>query len=98
MALGTYQAVKVERKNGIARVTLNRRDKRNPMRPQPHCEMVEVLAELVHDPETKVLVLTGTGNTSCSGQDLKLFFRDLEGKPAEAARGHQAKNIHKENP
>ena len=53
------------------------------MSPQLHFEMVEVLKELAEDEETRVLVLTGAGDSWCAGQDIKLFFRDLDDKPKE---------------
>ena len=90
MAKGTYETVKVERDTGanagITWVTLNRPEKRNAMSPQLHFDMADVLNELESDAETRVLVLTGAGEAWCAGQDLKLFFRDLDGKPAERAR------------
>ena len=86
----SYEAVKIDRENGIAWITLNRPDKRNAMTPQMHYEMVEILRELEHDPDTKVVVLTGAGDSWCAGQDIKLFFRDLDGKPAEYARAQEA--------
>ena len=84
----SYETVKVERENGIAWVTLNRPDKRNAMSPQLHFEMCDILDELEHDPQARVLVLTGAGDAWCAGQDLKLFFRDLDNKPVE--RSHAA--------
>ena len=84
----TYETVKVEHENGIAWVTLNRPDKRNAMSPQLHYEMCDILDTLEHDPQAKVLVLTGAGDAWCAGQDLKLFFRDLDDKPVE--RTHAA--------
>ncbi len=90
MAKGTYETVKVERDTGanagITWVTLNRPEKRNAMSPQLHFDMADVLNELESDPETRVLVLTGAGEAWCAGQDLKLFFRELDSKPAERAR------------
>lgn len=86
----TYEAVKIDRENGISWISLNRPDKRNAMTPQMHYEMVEILRELEHDPDTKVMVLTGAGDSWCAGQDIKLFFRDLDGKPAEYARAQEA--------
>ena len=83
MDFDSLQAVKVEREGGTTIVTLNRPDKRNAMSPQLHFEMVEVLKELAEDPETRVLVLTGAGDSWCAGQDIKLFFRDLDDKPRE---------------
>ena len=86
----TYETVKVEHENGIAWVILNRPDKRNAMSPQLHYDMCEVLDELEHDPQAKVLVLTGAGDAWCAGQDLKLFFRDLDNKPVERTRAAAA--------
>lgn len=77
------QAVKVEKRDGVATVMLNRPEKRNAMSPQLHFEMVDVLKELAEDDETQVLVLTGAGDSWCAGQDIKLFFRELDDKPKE---------------
>jgi trans-feruloyl-CoA hydratase/vanillin synthase len=83
----TYQTVRIEREqDGITWVILNRPEKRNAMNPTMHHEMVEVLAGLATDAETRVLVLTGAGDSWCAGQDLKEFFRDLDDKPAERRR------------
>ncbi len=86
MATATYKTVLVERDNGITWVTLNRPEKRNAMNPLMHREMVQVLEELETDPQTRVLVLTGAGDSWCAGQDLKEFFRELDDKPAARRR------------
>ena len=86
MAGKTYETVKIEKEDGITWAILNRPEKRNAMSPQMHFEMDEVMDDLDADPETKVLVLTGAGESWCAGQDLKLFFRELDGKPAEMRR------------
>lgn len=83
MDFNSLQTVKVERKDGVTFVILNRPDKRNAMSPQLHFEMVAVLKELAEDEETRVLVLTGAGDSWCAGQDIKLFFRELDDKPRE---------------
>lgn len=83
MDFDRLQAVKVEREEGVTFVILNRPDKRNAMSPQLHFEMVDVLKELAEDDATRVLVLTGAGDSWCAGQDIKLFFRDLDDKPKE---------------
>jgi trans-feruloyl-CoA hydratase/vanillin synthase len=90
MANGTYETVKIERDSGLTWVILNRPEKRNAMSPQLHFDMVDVLNELESDPQTKVLVLTGAGDAWCAGQDLKLYFRELDNKPAERARASWA--------
>jgi feruloyl-CoA hydratase/lyase len=79
----SLQTVKVERDDATTIVTLNRPEKRNAMSPQMHFEMVEVLKDLAEDPQTRVLILTGAGDSWCAGQDIQLFFRDLDDKPKE---------------
>ena len=94
MANGSYETVKIEREDGanagITWVILNRPEKRNAMSPQLHFDMVDVLNELESDAQTKVLILTGAGEAWCAGQDLKLYFRELDSKPAERARASWA--------
>ncbi len=52
--------------------------------------MQDAITELETDSETKVLVLTGAGNSWCAGQDLRGYFRDLDDKPAERRRASWA--------
>src|ERR1700746_1593592 len=94
MANGSYETVKIERDEGanagITWVILNRPEKRNAMSPQLHFDMVDVLNELEIDARTKGLVLTGPGAPWSAGQDLKLYFRELDSKPAERPRASWA--------
>jgi trans-feruloyl-CoA hydratase/vanillin synthase len=95
MTTGTeqkYETVLVERDNGITWVTLNRPEKRNAMNPALHRDMVQVLDDLEFDPETKILVLTGAGESWCAGQDIRETFRALDNKPVERARN--SRNSH----
>jgi feruloyl-CoA hydratase/lyase len=87
-----YESVKVEVKEGIGWAILNRPEKRNAMSPQLHYDMDDALATLEVDPEVKVVVVTGAGGNFSAGQDLKLFFRELEGKPRERKRAAEAAN------
>jgi len=91
MNFAKLQDVKVELDGeGIAWVVMNRPEKRNAMSPRMHLEMVEVLDYLATAPECRALVLTGAGNSWSAGQDIKLFFRDLDDKPDEAYRMRRA--------
>ena len=90
MTTEAYETVVVEKDDGIAWVTLNRPEKRNAMSPQLHYDMVAALTALNTDAEVGVLVLSGAGEAFCAGQDLKLFFRDLDDKPVERARAREA--------
>lgn len=83
----TYSTLKVEIANKIAKVTLNRPDKRNAMNPQMHIDMTALLEELRYNDDVVVVVFTGAGTSFCGGMDLKEFFYELKGKnPAEYDR------------
>jgi trans-feruloyl-CoA hydratase/vanillin synthase len=84
--------IKLEKADGIAWVILNRPEKRNAMNPALHFEADEILQSLEVDPEVKCVVITGSGEAFSAGQDLKEFFREMEGRPAEAKRATEAAN------
>ncbi|NIO10358.1 MAG: p-hydroxycinnamoyl CoA hydratase/lyase [Deltaproteobacteria bacterium] len=86
MATLSYATVKVEKEDGITWVILNRPEKRNAMNPQLHFDMLDAITELEVDDETKVMVLTGAGDSWCAGQDLREYFRGLENNPKERRR------------
>ena len=86
----TYQTVKVEKEGGMTWVILNRPEKRNAMSPQLHYDMVDAVTELETDNETKVLILTGAGESWCAGQDLREYFRALDKNPAERRKASWA--------
>ena len=86
MAEYNYENVKVEVRDGIGWAIKNRPEKRNAMSPQLHHDMDDALALLETDPDTKIVVITGAGNSFCAGQDLKLYFRGLSNDPVAKAR------------
>jgi feruloyl-CoA hydratase/lyase len=85
-----YKNVLVEREGGITFVALNRPDQRNAMSPELHYEMEEVIDWMATDGETKVLVLTGVGESWCAGQDIRLYFRATQDNPQERTRSNAA--------
>src|SRR5258708_23199764 len=85
-----YKNVLVEREGGITFVALNRPDQRNAMSPELHYEMEEVIDWMAADGETKVLVLTGVGESWCAGQDIRLYFRATQDNPQERTRSNAA--------
>jgi feruloyl-CoA hydratase/lyase len=92
-AAKTYEAIAVEKNDGITWLMINRPDKRNAMSPQVHLEMDEALDDLAVDPETDVLVLTGAGpNAFSAGQDIKLYFRANQGNAAARHKLRRASN------
>lgn len=86
----SYETLLVETNDGVTRVTLNRPEKRNAMSPQLHMEMSDVLDKLAFDDATRVLVVTGAGDSFCAGMDLQKVFYDLHGNPEMSARVRKA--------
>lgn len=72
-----YATIAVARRDAVTTITLNRPDKKNAMNPQMHEDMYDVLNRLEGDKATRVLVITGAGDSFCAGQDLKEYFKDV---------------------
>ncbi len=62
--------VHVEREGGIVTVTLNRPEKKNAISFDMWEKLVRTFREVSHNPDDRVLVLTGAGGNFCSGADL----------------------------
>jgi feruloyl-CoA hydratase/lyase len=92
MAEYKYQHVNVRITDGIAWAALNRPEKRNAMSPGLHYDMDDALARLEVDDDVKVVVVTGEGGNFSAGQDLKMFFRELERNPGERKKAQAAAN------
>jgi feruloyl-CoA hydratase/lyase len=92
MADYNYENVKVKINDGIAFAMLNRPSKRNAMSPALHYEMDDALGRLEVDNDVKVVVITGEGGNFSAGQDLKMFFRELEKNPGERKKAQSAAN------
>ena len=56
-----YTTILAEEQGPIARITLNRPDKRNPIGPATCGELVHALARLKTNRDVRVIVLTGAG-------------------------------------
>ncbi len=65
-----YTDIVYEKAEGIARVMINRPEKRNAFRPQTLFEMMEAFRDAHEDPDIGVVLLTGAGDKAfCSGGD-----------------------------
>jgi crotonobetainyl-CoA hydratase len=68
----TYEFAKVERKDRITIVTLNRPEVMNAMHSPAHFELHRVFDEFANDPEQWIAIVTGAGEKAFSaGNDLK---------------------------
>ena len=86
-----YTCVLVETDDeGITWITFNRPEKRNAMSPTLHVEMEEILFGLETDEDTKVIVLTGAGNSWSAGMDLKQYCRETDKDPVARFRAATA--------
>ena len=71
--------VVLEKDGGVARVWLNRPHKKNAVTVELLHRLDEIIKEVDEDPELKVLVLRGRGNTFCSGFDLDELLQNYVG-------------------
>lgn len=64
------EAIRFEVENNIARITLNRPDKRNSINRAMRKELQEAFTEIKYNNDIFVTILTGEGNVFCAGKDL----------------------------
>ena len=69
-AIKSYEEIKFEFYEGIAKITINRPQKRNAFTPLTVSEMIDAMAICREDPNIDVIILTGEGpDAFCSGGD-----------------------------
>lgn len=66
----SYQTVLIQQKNQITTVTLNRPELHNAFNEVMIQELTKVFSTLSKDKETRVIILTGNGESFCAGADL----------------------------
>ena len=65
-----YSQITLEQKDRIARITLNRPQKRNPIGPLTVAELCHALEQTRDDEQVAVIVITGAGSAFSAGGDL----------------------------
>ena len=55
---------------GVATITLNRPERRNPLTFESYAELRDTFHQLAHTPAVKVVVMAGAGGNFCSGGDV----------------------------
>jgi enoyl-CoA hydratase/carnithine racemase len=63
--------IELDRRDGVLTITLSRPERLNAVDGALTEEMLDVLNELMRDPSTRVVVLTGEGRGFCSGMDIQ---------------------------
>jgi isohexenylglutaconyl-CoA hydratase len=83
--MADYAHVLLAREGAIARLTLNRPERRNALTHAMMLELEDAFGRVRDDPTCRVLVLRGAGGHFCAGGDLDAMA-DLPPKPAPGAR------------
>ena len=68
--------------DGVATVTLSRPEKLNALTFEVYADLRDLLGELPHRGDVRVLVLTGQGRGFCSGGDVDAIIGELQRMPA----------------
>src|SRR5689334_12438977 len=63
--------------DGVATVTLNRPEKLNPLTVESYADLRDLLAELPHHTDVRVLVIRGEGKGFCGGGDVNEIIGEL---------------------
>ncbi len=66
----SYETVKYEKENQIARVTFNRPEIHNAFNSTVITEMSDIFKQIKSDKEIRVVLMTGEGKSFCAGADL----------------------------
>ncbi len=72
-----YQHLLVERRDGVATLTLNRPDAYNALSLGLGRELFHAVLEVDDDPSVRCVVITGSGKAFCAGGDVKDFADNL---------------------
>jgi 2-(1,2-epoxy-1,2-dihydrophenyl)acetyl-CoA isomerase len=77
-----FKTILLEKKEGLARITLNRPETRNALNLEMRWDLVEAFKDIQDDETVKAVILTGSGTVFSSGGDI----RTMEGLTAVATR------------
>jgi 2-(1,2-epoxy-1,2-dihydrophenyl)acetyl-CoA isomerase len=66
-----YKNIIVENREGVAILTLNNAESRNPLTEETKDEMLDALDSVKSDRTARALIITGNGSAFCAGGDIK---------------------------
>ena len=79
-----YEFIKTEVKDGVLIITMHDPPTRNALGPNMSSEMNQALDQFEADPDQRVLLLTGTEPSFCSGANVRNFNRRIEESDQQA--------------
>ena len=86
---GKYEAVRVETRERVTTVVLDRPERRNAVDGPMAAELAAAFRAFDADPGADVAVLTGAGGTFCAGADLKAVGTDRQNAVADGGDGRE---------
>jgi len=89
-----YETIIVEKKNQIARITLNRPQALNALNETMGEELNTALKEAERDPETRCLIITGAGRAFSAGEDVSGLKDRYAGGAHPSLGDHLRKKYH----
>ena len=90
----TYETITWSSGGGIGRLTFDRPASRNGITGTMMNELYEAVTRAAHDPEVRVLVLTGAGSSFCVGADLKHYSSGADDPGAGPDTFHITRLLH----
>lgn len=81
------QFIKTETRDGVFILTMHDPPTRNAMGPEMAGEIMQSLDRFEDDPEQRVLLMTGTEPSFCSGANVRGFNQRIKQRGGEAAGG-----------
>lgn len=69
----TYETVLLDMQDNVATLTLNRPERRNALNEALNVDLLAALQAVARDEAVRAVVLTGAGESFCSGADLTVF-------------------------
>ena len=75
-----YRYIKVDRMQGVVILTMHDPSTRNALGHEMAREMIEELGRFEADPEDRVVMVTGTEPSFCSGANVKEFRQDIQSR------------------
>ena len=88
-----YQHLLIEKRDGIALLTMNRPEVMNATNFRLHNELSRIWLDLGEDPEVRVAVITGAGNAFSAGGDFEMIEESIGNPDVVASTMQEASDI-----
>ena len=82
--MSEFKEIIYEKRDGIAKITLNRPEKLNALTDVMGAELRTAFVDVQGDDNTRVLIITGNGTGFCSGEDVNILRAHAQEREARA--------------